>query len=315
MPLVSSGAEPADPLPAPEVTVVGTIGYDTIDISGTRSRELLGGSGTHVATAASHFASTALVGRVGADFRSRDLAKLSEAGLLLEDLHQAEGGTFRWHGRYEHVDADAETVHRHLGAMASWVPRLSVSARTAATLILASADPRLQWGALEQSQARFICLDSREAWIANRRKEVRALAARADLVCLNEAEIGALTSCSRPDRGAGWLLRHGAQVVAVKRGARGASIYAQDASFDVPACPAMPVDPTGAGDAFLGGLVGRLAAMSAKQPLAGQLSDALADAAALASFAIEAFGTTGWVDINSQDYRHRRDTAVVNLAR
>ncbi len=56
----------------------------------------------------------------------------------------------------------------------------------------------------------------------------------------------------------GRLLDSGAEIVAVKRGAAGATIFAGGARIDLPGHAVEEVDPTGAGDGFCGTLVGLL---------------------------------------------------------
>ncbi len=74
----------------------------------------------------------------------------------------------------------------------------------------------------------------------------------------------------------------------VKRGADGASLFAEDLTLSVPAYETAVVDPTGAGDAFAGGFMGTLAGARGRE--AEVLRNALCHGAAMASFALERFG-------------------------
>src|SRR4029077_4932031 len=56
------------PLSANAITVVGSVAFDTIETPIGRAEEVLGGSATHFAVAASFFAPVNLVGVVGDDF-------------------------------------------------------------------------------------------------------------------------------------------------------------------------------------------------------------------------------------------------------
>jgi len=78
-------------------------------------------------------------------------------------------------------------------------------------------------------------------------------AAHAVLPSGREAEL--LTGVTGLDRACQTLLDRGATVVALKRGARGCSVFSAHGKLDLPAYPVAPIDPTGAGDCFDAGFV------------------------------------------------------------
>jgi fructokinase len=108
---------------------------------------------------------------------------------------------------------------------------------------------------------------------------IRELAARQPLILfLNEAEAEAFARASSGDSAAAddgegerfWELKRLAEegsfpVVVVKRGHRGAVVFAGGATFEAPTLFALPYDDTGAGDAFAAGF---LAAWIMDRPLA-----------------------------------------------
>ncbi len=81
--------------------VIGTLAYDTIETVYDRREEVLGGSATYFATAASTFGPVELVGVVGRDFHKEHLEFLARRGVDTSGVEIAEGQTFRWSGRYE----------------------------------------------------------------------------------------------------------------------------------------------------------------------------------------------------------------------
>jgi sugar/nucleoside kinase (ribokinase family) len=86
----------------------------------------------------------------------------------------------------------------------------------------------------------------------------------------------------------------------VKRGARGATAFARDRMIFVSAAhPADIADPTGAGDAFAGGLVGGLASA----PL--DMEGALRQAAALGSLAVETFSVDRLLAVTAEGVEAR----------
>jgi sugar/nucleoside kinase (ribokinase family) len=77
----------------------------------------------------------------------------------------------------------------------------------------------------------------------------------ADLLAPTERELRLLTGIDDEQAAATQLLERGAHIVAVKKGADGASLYTPDGRVDVPPIDVYEVDPTGAGDAFAAALV------------------------------------------------------------
>ncbi len=112
--------------------------------------------------------------------------------------------------------------------------------------------------------------------------ELRAGFSGAKVLTGNDYEFGMMAEklgISEPE------LRRLVPVTVVTRGEQGASIYADDNEFTIPAaCPRQVVDPTGAGDAFRAGFV--------KGMLAGLPWDAVGRIASLtAVYAVEQGGT------------------------
>ena len=83
----------------------------------------------------------------------------------------------------------------------------------------------------------------------------RMLLPLADYFVPNDDEAFALTGESDPRRQAECFLEHGANVVVIKLGERGAYVRSGDESFEVLAPPMEVVEPSGAGDAFAAGLM------------------------------------------------------------
>lgn len=97
--------------------------------------------------------------------------------------------------------------------------------------------------------------------------------AAAHIVLPSGEEAELLSGVTGPDEACGVLLDVGPEVVALKRGAEGCSIYTKGNRSDVPAFAVEAVDPTGAGDCFDAGFaVGLLEAMPLDR--AGALANA-----------------------------------------
>ncbi|MDF2719917.1 MAG: kdgK, partial [Paenibacillus sp.] len=81
----------------------------------------------------------------------------------------------------------------------------------------------------------------------------------ADLVKVSEDEIGFLYGGVGIEEGARLMLGLGPRCVVVTLGAAGCRVFTQTGDVTVPGVPVEPVDTTGAGDGFVGGLLWKLA--------------------------------------------------------
>lgn len=80
----------------------------------------------------------------------------------------------------------------------------------------------------------------------------------ADLVLPSGEELTMLTGCATPEEGAKALLREGIELVALKQGERGSTLYTAGESIQLPPYSVKEVDPTGAGDCFDAALIAGL---------------------------------------------------------
>jgi sugar/nucleoside kinase (ribokinase family) len=117
--------------------------------------------------------------------------------------------------------------------------------------------------------------------------QARELVQGAFLVKCNAEEARLLSGEEDPEAAAAGLLAGGAEHVVVTRGAAGAIARGGGLRLDVPGRPATPVSTVGAGDAFCGVVIGRLAATGYYPPAIGA---ALPEAVAEAARAVERWG-------------------------
>jgi len=112
--------------------------------------------------------------------------------------------------------------------------------------------------------------------------------ARATILSVNAGELALISGTEKTIDGAAMVLARGPRAVIVKRGVLGAKLFTPEGTIVVPAHPATVVDPTGAGDAFAGAFLGRLAELRDDGEAA--LRDAFTHGAAAASITVESFG-------------------------
>jgi sugar/nucleoside kinase (ribokinase family) len=276
------------------ITVVGSLAFDALETPfGTRAR-ILGGATTHFSLAASFFTDVRVVGIVGEDFAEEEFAVFEARGINLDDVERVAGErSFFWAGRYGYDLDVAETLDTQLNVFAGFQPQLSPSARASQILFLANIQPDLQCEVRQQcSGARFCALDSMNYWIESAREALVRAIGLVDCVILNDAEIRMLAGEPNLASAARTVRGLGPSVVVVKQGQYGASLFTEEGFFSVPGYPLETVvDPTGAGDAFGGGMLGYLAARAGEPITDALLRCATVYGSVLASFNVEAFGS------------------------
>src|ERR671934_787546 len=123
---------------------VGSIALDSVETPFGRRDEVLGGSATYFATAASFFGPVRLVATVGEDFPPAHVDFLASRGVDLAGLERRGGRTFRWKGRYEFDLETAHTLDTQLNVFADFRPVLPASYRGSEYVFLGNIDPDLQ---------------------------------------------------------------------------------------------------------------------------------------------------------------------------
>jgi len=163
------------------VCVVGSVAIDTIHTPTGHAAEVLGGSCSYFAVAASFFTPVNMVAVIGHDFPSEERDFLASRGINLEGLEEVDGRTFRWTGKY-HEDMNVrDTLDLQLNVFADFVPRLPESYRDSGYVFLANIQPNLQSEVLSQLRAiELVGADTMDHWISGQRAELEELLANVD---------------------------------------------------------------------------------------------------------------------------------------
>ncbi|MBW3631340.1 MAG: sugar kinase, partial [Gemmatimonadetes bacterium] len=241
--------------------VVGSVALDTVETPFGRAQDALGGSATFFAAAASWFCPVRLVGVIGDDFPAGSLDFLAEREVDLSGLEKAAGKSFRWAGVYNYDLSSRETLETRLGVFADFAPRIPDSFGDTEWVFLGNIDPELQIDVLKQIQKpRLVACDTMNFWIGGKRDTLLELLKEVDLLLVNDSEARELSGDFNLARAARWIQARGPRYVIIKKGEHGAILFTPDSVFFAPGFPLDEVfDPTGAGDAFAGGLMGYLA--------------------------------------------------------
>jgi len=287
------------------ILVVGSVALDTVLTPLEEKIDLLGGSATYFAAAASYFAPVRIVGAVGEDFQMNQLEFLKERSVDLGGLQIRSGRTFRWTGRYGDDPNDRETIDLQYGVFAGFSPLLPDDYGASEYIFLANINPELQLRVLQQITApKLIMADTIDHWIERRRGVLLEVLKGVHAVTLNDTEAKKLAGEDNLIRASKAILKMGPEIVIIKKGEHGALMVTGDSLFALPACPVENVcDPTGAGDSFAGGFMGYLHRTG--DLTEESLRKAVACGTVMASFVVERFSVDGIRSLSQEDIERR----------
>lgn len=287
------------------VLIVGSTALDSIKTSKAENPRLLGGSASHAAVAASFFSPVNLVGVVGADFPKKYISLYQKHGINLDGLQIKPGQTFHWSGEYEVNMNNRRTLKTELGVFETFSPDLPGSYQDTPFVLLANIAPALQHHVLDQMRKpKFIVADTMDLWLNIALKDLISLLKRVDGFVLNESEAEHLTKEDNLVAAFKKIHQMGPRYVIIKKGSHGSILSGPNGYFSAPAYPLKKVvDPTGAGDSFVGGMMGYLAA--AKGSIDANLRRAIIHGTVVASFCCEGFGVAKTAAIKKTDIQIR----------
>ena len=287
------------------VLIVGSTALDSIKTPNAENPRLLGGSASHAAVAASFFSPVKLIGVVGEDFPKKYLQLYQRHKIDLEGLQILPGKTFHWSGEYEANMNHRRTLATELGVFETFTPTLPKTHQATPFVLLANIAPALQLHVLDQMRRpKFVVADTMDLWLNIARADLMKLLPRLDGFVLNDSEAQQLTKEDNVFAALKKIHKLGPKYVIIKKGSHGSILSGPKGFFICPAYPLHTVeDPTGAGDSFVGGMMGYLAA--AKGSIDDNIRRAMIYGSVTASFCCEGFGLTRTTKIKRADIDRR----------
>ncbi|MFY9614085.1 MAG: PfkB family carbohydrate kinase [Candidatus Dormiibacterota bacterium] len=286
------------------VLVVGSVAQDFVESPRVRLDGELGGSAVYFALAARYFGPVAVIGAVGAD-RASELRQVLDFADLSR-LTVTQEPTYTWRARREVDGGEAETLERFAGGYAGYRPQMEPLEALPRTVFLGSADPELQVAvARTLPPGTMVAGDTMDIFIERQRPLVEQMLTSCRILFATEHELELLARTRGIAAAATLALdRFDLGAAVVKRGAGGAILWTRDRHDRLQAPEVDVIDPTGAGDALAGGMLGRLAEVTAADSVGGSgagrstmaadtLLEAMAWGMVTASFAISAPGLAG----------------------
>ena len=249
--------------------ITGTIGIDTIITPRGRAEGVLGGSVSFAAVAALLFADRVdAVSIIGEDFPVHYEEALAAKGLCMDGVERKKGPSFAWTGEYFDNMNKRRTVCANDSVMLDWQVNVQEALRSHPVLVCCCMVPAQQLKCMEQCpDASLVLSDSMDKWLRRQPELLDAVISRSHITMMNEDEAKEYAGASTILEAGEFLLSRGATYAVVKQGEYGATLIGRekDGRTRIFRCPAYPlktlVDPTGAGDTFLGALAGYLSTL------------------------------------------------------
>lgn len=288
--------------------IVGTVAYDEIETAQGASGRVLGGSGTYIALACSHFKTfSSVVSVVGGDFEQKHIDLLNKKGINTSSIEVVSNGkTFYWKGRYHKNWNKRDTIITELNVLEKFNPKVSEEFASPFIAVLGNLHPLVQKAVLDQltTAPKAIILDTMNFWMDTALEYLHDVVRRVNIIVINDDEAKQLSGKHSLLEAAEEISKLGPQYIIIKKGEFGATLFGENNQFNLPAFPVKEViDPTGAGDTFAGGLAGFLSEQ--KEINFKSLKEAMVHGTVMASFCVENFGTMSMKNLEKQEFINR----------
>lgn len=288
----------------------GSIGLDTVRTPFKTVERVLGGAATYFAYSASFFDEVSIVSAVGGDFDERYWKMLEEKGIDLSGVEKKAGEkTFAYDCSFGYDLNARKTNKTELNVLDGYQPVVPKRlAEKKSALYLATSPPAVQLHALAQCAPSLCFLDTIELFIETGKPELMELFSKTDGVVINEYEARMIAGTPNLLKAGKFLQELGPSVVIVKKGEHGCLLFFGGAVYPFPAFPLEEVvDPSGAGDAFAGGVMGYLSKrrITREKLSARELRKAICYGTVMASFTVEGFSLEKLREISFDDVQER----------
>ena len=287
--------------------VVGTMAFDAIETPFGKIDQIVGGSATYVAYAASNFIQPInQVSIIGYDFPQEELTELKMRGVVMDGVEIVKNKkSFFWSGRYHEDMNSRDTLITDLNVLADFDPKLPHTYLDSEFVMLGNLQPTVQMNVIKQLKSpRLIVMDTMNFWMESAMPELEKVLKEIDVLLINDAEARQLSGQYSLVKASKTILAMGPEFLIVKKGEHGALLFHGDKVFFAPALPLEEVfDPTGAGDTFAGGFIGHLA--KTKDISFENMKTAIIVGSAMASFCVEKFGPNRLKEISKEDIDRR----------
>lgn len=294
--------------------VSGTIGIDTIITPYANANQVLGGSASFASVAALLFAKRVdIVSIIGSDFPKQFEESLLAKGVTFSGVERTPGASFSWTGEYFDNMNKRRTVCANDSVMVEWDVKVPTNLQKHPILVCCCMVPAQQLKCINQCpDARLVLSDSMDKWLRKQPEMLDAVISRSHITMMNEDEAKEYAKAGTITEAGEYLLSKGATYAIVKQGEYGATLFSKqtDGKLHIFRCPAYPlkslVDPTGAGDTFLGTMAGYLSTLSPEQlPTFEEMKRGVIYGTIAASFTCESFAADSLLSMTHTTFHSR----------
>tara|TARA_E500000075_G_C6928663_1_gene287998 strand:- start:60 stop:962 length:903 start_codon:yes stop_codon:yes gene_type:complete len=290
------------------VLVVASLAYDGIETIENKVDNVLGGAGTYICLSLKNFSSEySIVSVVGKDFKEEDLNLLKSCGVDISGIKiEKNNKTFYWSCIYTDNFKERITTKTELNVMESFNPIISENKSNPDILLLGNLHPEIQLSAINQlnNKPSAIILDTMNYWIENFWDTVKEVISNVDIISINDEESQMITGHQDLKKAAEVLHKMGPRYVIIKKGKDGAELFNYEKRYVASAYEVdRVIDPTGAGDCFIGGITGYLSQSS--EVSFEYIKSAIDYGTSLASFNVENMATKNLLNLSMSDIEKR----------
>jgi|TARA_E500000331_G_scaffold103728_1_gene100535 sugar/nucleoside kinase (ribokinase family) len=290
------------------VLVVASLAYDGIETIENKVDNVLGGAGTYICLSLKNFSSEySIVSVVGKDFKEEDLNLLKSCGVDISGIKiEKNNKTFYWSCIYTDNFKERITTKTELNVMESFNPIISENKSNPDILLLGNLHPEIQLSAINQlnNKPSAIILDTMNYWIENFWDTVKEVISNVDIISINDEESQMITGHQDLKKAAEVLHKMGPRYVIIKKGKDGAELFNYEKRYVASAYEVdRVIDPTGAGDCFIGGITGYLSQSS--EVSFESIKSAIDYGTSLASFNVENMATKNLLNLSMSDIEKR----------
>ncbi|MDA9817590.1 PfkB family carbohydrate kinase [Flavobacteriaceae bacterium] len=288
--------------------IVASLAYDGIETKENKVDNILGGAGTYICLSLKHFSSEySIISVVGNDFKSQDLNLLQSCGVDISGIKIEENDkTFYWSCIYTDNFKERITTKTELNVMANFNPVIPDEKSKPDILLLGNLHPEIQLSAINQlnNKPSAIILDTMNYWIENFWETVKEVISKVDIISINDEESEMITGQKDLTKAANILHTMGPKFVIIKKGEKGAELFNYEKRYVTGVFNVEKVlDPTGAGDCFIGGISGFLS--ESNEISFESIKSAIDYGTSLASFNVEEMGTKNLLNLSMNDVQGR----------
>tara|TARA_B100000963_G_scaffold345426_1_gene349517 strand:- start:35 stop:976 length:942 start_codon:yes stop_codon:yes gene_type:complete len=295
-----------------KILVIGTLAFDSIQTPSFNSGIILGGAATYISFAISKISDNfGIVSVVGEDFPLKYLNRIKSTGANISGVEIVKKKeSFFWSGKYHSNINKRTTLETRLGVLENFNPIIPKTFLDSSIVVLGNLHPTVQNKSITQLSGKnqFLILDTMNFWLDNNLNDLNEVISKVNLICINDEEAFLLAKEKSLDQCARKIIKKGPQYVIIKKGEFGANLYSEIQKFSLPSFRVKAIDPTGAGDTFVGGLAAYLSEI--KNIDFNSLKKGLALGTILASFTVEGLGTSTIEKVDKKNILERLETFV-----